>query len=177
MKNSAKNFTKEIRLEPFDTICCVYAALQIQINTLRPRQNDRHFPDVTFKCICLNENVSISIEISLKFVLKGPFNNIPALAHIMAWRRPGAKPLSEPVVVSLLTLICVTRSQWVKDISSCIKVSFHQRNKVITRARLGRVAPLGRPRSVYKSDVECRFVSRNGQILLKVKANASHFQN
>ena len=27
----------------------------------------------------LNENVRISIKISLKFVLKGPINNIPAL--------------------------------------------------------------------------------------------------
>ena len=27
------------------------------INTLRPRQNGRHFPDDTFKCISLNENV------------------------------------------------------------------------------------------------------------------------
>ena len=32
----------------------------------------------------------------------------------MAWRRPGDKPLSEPVMVSLLTHICVTRPQWVK---------------------------------------------------------------
>ena len=32
----------------------------------------------------------------------------------MAWRRPGAKPLSEPMMVSLLTHICVTRPQWVK---------------------------------------------------------------
>ena len=31
----------------------------------------------------------------------------------MAWRRPGDKPLSEPVMVSLLTHICVTRPQWV----------------------------------------------------------------
>ena len=31
----------------------------------------------------------------------------------MAWRRPGDKPLSEPIVVSLLTHICVTRPQWV----------------------------------------------------------------
>ena len=30
----------------------------------------------------------------------------------MAWRRPGDKPLSEPVMVSLLTHICVTRPQW-----------------------------------------------------------------
>ena len=46
----------------------------------------------------------------------------------------------------------------------------------LTRARLGREAPLGRPRSVYKSEVECRFVSWNGQMTLKVKVNASHFQ-
>ena len=45
-----------------------------------------------------------------------------------------------------------------------------------TRARLRRVAPLGRPRSEYKSNIECRFVSRNGQMTLKVKVNASHFQ-
>ena len=45
-----------------------------------------------------------------------------------------------------------------------------------TRARLGRVAPLGQPRSVYKSDVECRFVSWNGQMTMKVTVNASHFQ-
>ena len=32
----------------------------------------------------------------------------------MAWRRPGDKPLSEPMMVSLLTHICVTRPQRVK---------------------------------------------------------------
>ena len=31
----------------------------------------------------------------------------------MAWRRSGAKPLSEPMMVSLLTHICITRPQWV----------------------------------------------------------------
>ena len=55
------------------------------LNTLRPRQNGRHYTDDTFKCIFLNENVRISIEISLKFVPKGPINNIPALVQIMAW--------------------------------------------------------------------------------------------
>ena len=81
------------------------------INTLRSRQHGRHFADDIFKCIFLNENVSISIEISLKFVPKGPINNISALVQIMAWRRPGDKPLSEPMMVSLLTHICVTRPQ------------------------------------------------------------------
>ena len=48
-------------------------------NTLRPGQNGRHFADDILKCIFLNENVRISIEISLKFVPKGPIDNIPAL--------------------------------------------------------------------------------------------------
>ena len=61
-------------------------------NTLRPRQNGRRFSDDTFKRIFLNENVRISIEISLKFVPQGPINNIPALVQIMAWRRLGDKP-------------------------------------------------------------------------------------
>ena len=83
-------------------------------NTLRPSQNGRHFPDDIFKCIFFNENVLIPIKKSLKFVAKCPINNIPALAQIMAWRRWGDKPLSEPMMVSLLTHICVTRPQWVK---------------------------------------------------------------
>ena len=83
-------------------------------NTLRPRQNGRHFADDIFKCIFLNGNVRISIKFSLKFVPKDPINSIPALVQIMAWRRPGDKPLSEPMMVSLLTHICVTRPQWVK---------------------------------------------------------------
>ena len=49
------------------------------------------------------------------FVPKGPINNIPALVQIMAWRRVGNKPLSEPMLVSLPTHICVTRPQWVKQ--------------------------------------------------------------
>ena len=32
----------------------------------------------------------------------------------MAWRRPGDKPLSEPMMVRLKTHICVSRPQWVK---------------------------------------------------------------
>ena len=83
------------------------------VNTLRPRQNGRRFADHTFICIFLNENVRISIKISLKFVPKGPINNIPALIQIMAWHRSGDKPLSKPMMVSLLTYICVTRPQWV----------------------------------------------------------------
>ena len=87
-------------------------------NTLRPRQNGRHFADDTFNRIFLKENVRISIKISLKFVPKSPIDNIPALFQIMAWRRPGDKPLSEAIMVSLLTHIWVVRPQWV-NISFC----------------------------------------------------------
>ena len=59
------------------------------INTLRLRQIGHCFPDDIFKCIFLNENIWISIKISLKFVSKGPINNFPALVEIMAWRCPG----------------------------------------------------------------------------------------
>ena len=52
-------------------------------NTLRPRQNGRHFADDIFKCIFLNENVWIAINFSLKFVLEGQINNIPAMVQIM----------------------------------------------------------------------------------------------
>ena len=78
-----------------------------------PRQNGRNFPDV-FKCIFFDKNVWISIRISLKFVPKGPINSIPVLVEIMAWCWPGNKPLSEPIMVSLLPHICVTLPQWVK---------------------------------------------------------------
>ena len=90
--------------------------IQCEFNTLRPRQNGRCFADDTFKRIFLNENVRISIKISLKFVPMGPINNNPALVQIMAWRRPGDKPLSEPMMVSLLTYICITRPQWVSNL-------------------------------------------------------------
>ena len=85
-------------------------------NTLRPRQNGRHFTDDIFKCIFLNEDMWISINISLKFVPKDQINDNPALVQIMAWLRPGDKPLSEPVMVSLLTPMYVTQPQWVNTL-------------------------------------------------------------
>ena len=77
----------------------------VDLNTLKPRHYGRHFPDDLFKCIFLNENVWISLTISLKFVPKVTINNIPTLVQIMAWRRPGDKPLSEPMMVGLPTHI------------------------------------------------------------------------
>ena len=87
------------------------------INTLRPRWNGRHFADDIFRCIFLNENIWFPIKISVKFVPEDPIYNIPSLIRIMAWRRPGDKPLSEPMMVSLPTHLCVARSQWVNWIT------------------------------------------------------------
>ena len=103
---------KTIRM-PFKTSLTLHPFLHL-FNSLRPRQNGCRFADETFKRIFLNENVRISIKISLKFVPKGPIDNNPALFQIMAWRRSGDKPLSEPMMVGLLMHICVTRPQWVK---------------------------------------------------------------
>ena len=90
-----------------------FALVEDFFNTLSPRQNGHHFADDIFKRIFLNENIWIPIKISLKFVPKVSINNIPALVQIMAWRCPGDKPLSEPLMVNLPTHICVTRPQWV----------------------------------------------------------------
>ena len=89
----------------------------ITFNTSSLRQNGCHFWDGICKCNFLNEDVWVSNEISLKFVPKGPIIIIPAWVQIMAWRRPGDKSLSEPIMVSLLTHVCVTRAQWVKSLS------------------------------------------------------------
>ena len=85
-------------------------------NTLRPRQDGRHFADDIFTCIFFNENCCILIKFSLKYVRKGPIDNNPALVQIMVWRRSGDKPLSEPMMIRLPTHICVTRPQWVMTV-------------------------------------------------------------
>ena len=93
--------------------------------TLRPRQNDCHFPDnIIFKCIFLNENVWISLKISLKFVPKVWINNIPTLVQIMAWRWPGNKPLFEQMMIRILTHMCITQLQW--DAQQPWDFVFHQ---------------------------------------------------
>ena len=57
------------------------------INSSPLRQNGRHFPDDIFKCIFMNENFCILIQILLKFVPKGPINHILVLIQIMAWHQ------------------------------------------------------------------------------------------
>ena len=84
---------------------------QIEAETKWPPFVWRHF-----KCIFLNENVWGLVEIPLKYVPECRIDNKQALVQIMAWCRPGDKPLSKPMMVILLTHICVTRPQWVKEL-------------------------------------------------------------
>ena len=74
------------------------------VNSSSPGQNGSHFADDIFNCIFMNELFGISVRISLKFVHKGPNDNIPALVQIMAWRRPKH--------------ICGTGGRWVKGLSA-----------------------------------------------------------
>ena len=107
----------------FDSLCFTYIyiytyiyMLYHSINTLKPRRNRQHFGDDIFKCNFFNENIWISIKLSLEFVPMGSIDIIPALVQIMVWRRPGYKPLTKPMMVSLPMHICIIRSQSVKEI-------------------------------------------------------------
>ena len=59
---------------------------RFNIKTVFPRYGDSHVKDKTVA------------RPSLKFVPKGLIDNNPALVEIMAWRRIGDKPLSEPML-------------------------------------------------------------------------------
>ena len=134
------------RLAP-ESICSgvLWDVTVLLISTLRPRRNEQHFADDIIKRIFFNENVWISIKISLKFVPKGPNNNISALVQIMAWRRPGDKPLSEPMMVSLPTHKCATRPQWVNYLAWAELLRFNIVNILAADAMAPCVARLSAP--------------------------------
>ena len=67
-----------------------------------PLEKMAAFSETTFKCIFMHEMFCISIEISLKFILKGPIDNKTALVWIMAWRWIGA----EPTLTGIYSLEC-----------------------------------------------------------------------
>ena len=90
------------------------------IDTIRPKRDGQHFADDIFKCILLNENISISLRILQKYVLKVRIDSISALFQTMTWRQSDDKPLSE---TKPATLTCVTRPQWVKVFSIYIYIN------------------------------------------------------
>ena len=104
---------------------CLAALLQANFRAIRQfseMQSYQHIEAETkwspfsrrqFEMDFWNENAWISIKISLKFVPGGPMNTFQSLVQILVWRRPGDKPLSEPMMVSLMMHICITLLQWV----------------------------------------------------------------
>ena len=99
--------------------------------------NGHHFADDKVKRIFLNENIRTSINMSLKFVPKGKINNKSALVEVMAWRRTGDKPLSEPMLPSSQTHICGTRGRWIThlDASCRTKLLKVKKNLVTSKMR------------------------------------------
>ena len=91
----------------------MYARYVCSVNTLKPRQNGRHFPDDIFKPIYLEENARISIQISLKFVPSGPVDNESALVQVMAWRRTGDRPLPESMLAHFTDAYMCRQGRWV----------------------------------------------------------------
>ena len=94
-KISMLKYARQISLLNINLWCHVWHLPKQSVNTLRLRQDSRHLAHDIFKCIFFNENCCILIQISLKYVPKGPINNYPALGQIMAWRIFSTKPLSE----------------------------------------------------------------------------------
>ena len=72
-----------------------------------------------FKCIFLNWNVWISLKMSLNVVPWVRINNIQAFVQIINWRRPGDKPLPDPMMFGyyLNQRWLVTLPQWGNRIS------------------------------------------------------------
>ena len=108
MNNKAEESAKDARYNHKSTEYITPLSLwnmMCIVNLLRLRQNGCHF--------AYDHSNAFSSMTMLEFRLK--INIIPALVQIMTWRRPGDKPLPEPLMFSLLTHICVTRPQWIID--------------------------------------------------------------
>ena len=112
-----------------DTAFAVFTIERGRVKNYHNEAAIKWFPFSTryFKHIFVNENIRILIKTSLKFVPNSPINNIPALVQIMAWHRPGDKPLFELKRVSSLMHICVTHLQWVIGINcnEILSITFH----------------------------------------------------
>ena len=82
-------------------------------NTLRPRQDGCHFQMTFSNAFPLMKMYEFQLKFHWILFPGVQLTIFQHLVQIMAWRRPGDKPLSEPMMVCLLTHICVTRPHWV----------------------------------------------------------------
>ena len=75
--------------------------------------------DDIFKCIFLNKNDRIQIQIALKFFPRGPVDSKSALVQVMAWRRKGDKPFPEPMMTQFTE--AYMRGRWVDITRSSLR--------------------------------------------------------
>ena len=94
--------TNDIHCSWFVMLCC---GQMFHDHTLRPRQNVRHF-------LTAFSNAFPWIKI-YECWFKCHWSWFLMVQSTIFQRLFGTKPLSEPMVVSLLTYICVTQPQWV----------------------------------------------------------------
>ena len=121
LKNSENNGTEEIGLvtptpNPYYLVvrhlstirrirytCNIFFYLATTLLTHVP--HDKMAPimsDDIFNYIFVNENDSIPIQISLKYVPRSPIDNKPALVQVMAWHQSGDKPLPVPMMTQYI---------------------------------------------------------------------------
>ena len=90
-------------------------------NSSPPGQKDRHFADDLLTHLSVDGKFCILIKKnSLKFVPTCPVDNKPVLAKVMAWRRTGDKPLTEPMLTQFRVLKYTRRINiWLHCIVCC----------------------------------------------------------
>ena len=96
--HTVETIQKRIMLWQYQLRVCVCPVERFHFDKLRPIKKFRHFADDIFKCVFLNENIWISLKMSLKFVPKFRIYKIQAFVQIMVWRRQGDKPFWGPTL-------------------------------------------------------------------------------
>ena len=74
----------------------------IELNGLPLDKMAAILADNIFRCIFLNENDRIPIQISLIFFPMSLINNKPKLVQVMVWHQTGNKPLPEPMLTQVI---------------------------------------------------------------------------
>ena len=84
---------------------------------------------IIFKYIFLNAKVWIAIIVSLKFIPKGPIDNLPALVQIMGWRWPGDKLLSKSMMAQFIDAY----KRHLTSVSQCVDSKQFNRNSMFPK--------------------------------------------
>ena len=77
----------------------IWQTLVCHVNTLRPRQNGRNFQKTFPNAFSLMKMYEFQLRFHWGLFLRVRLAIFLALVYIMAWRRPGDKQLSEPMMV------------------------------------------------------------------------------